>query len=776
MPIGNGRMGTLVWTDDAALHFQINRSDVFAVNREHQGVQFGAADYCGGCARVVLNLGDGALCVTEAFTQRLSLYDAEYTLTAENLTVRCLVSSGTDMLQVEVDDRRRDPQPVRVTLSLWRAAEVVNGGHCARAAMRAHAGAISAVQQFSEGSHFCGSAVSLALPAGAKATAAIDANAYEVTFPSDGGKTVLRFSSAASWRREEEAEICALSILAGEAGQSYAALREQHIPWWHAFWSRTYVHLVSEDGSAQQIERLRHLHLYYMASCSRGRLPPKFNGMLFNTQGDARTWGAQFWLWNTELLYFSLFAADAWDLSEPYFNLYARMLPECEKAARQRWGLPGSYYPETMPFDGPALLPDDIAKEFQDVIYGRKPYTEFSPEAREWGGYCSQLRALSEARDPKSPEWRLPAAGRYTWISHIASSGAEIALQAWWRYRYTGDEGWLRSAAYPQLRGVVEFYRHLAVREADGRYHLSGINAHESFWGARDSTMDLAAIRGIAPIALRVSIQLGVDAELRPLWQDFLDALVPYPMGSDAGAKALNGAVLADDAWAAACLGDVQNNHNNEALCMTPVFPFEDVTLVTPDQQVLRTAQRTLDLSPQRHVYLKGHTSCVHDRMPIIMARMGRSEEMAACLLHHYTAGAGGVLANAMSLAEGEQALSAEFLGTISAAVQDSLLQCLSPHPGEPEILHIIPALPRTWDAEFRLLARGGFLVSGQAGKGELKKLEILSRRGETCRLRNPWTTPCRVSSPGDADCVLTGPICAFPTKPGERYSLSPAT
>jgi hypothetical protein len=39
--------------------------------------------------------------------------------------------------------------------------------------------------------------------------------------------------------------------------------------------------------------------------------------------------------------------------------------------------------------------------------------------------------------------------GRYTWISHILSSGSETAGQARWRYRCTGDEAWLRKVAYP---------------------------------------------------------------------------------------------------------------------------------------------------------------------------------------------------------------------------------------------------------------------------------------------------------------------------------------
>ncbi|MCP3885280.1 MAG: hypothetical protein GY700_07370, partial [Propionibacteriaceae bacterium] len=85
-----------------------------------------------------------------------------------------------------------------------------------------------------------------------------------------------------------------------------------------------------------------------------------------------------------------------------------------------------------------------------------------------------------------------PREDRYTWISHVASSGSELAVQAWWRYRYTGDNEWLRTHAYPLLRGTVEFYRHLVKKSEDGRYHLSGTNAHEDFWGVKDGIMDLA--------------------------------------------------------------------------------------------------------------------------------------------------------------------------------------------------------------------------------------------------------------------------------------------
>ena len=55
---------------------------------------------------------------------------------------------------------------------------------------------------------------------------------------------------------------------------------------------------------------------------------------------------------------------------------------------------------------------------------------------------------------------------QYSWISHVASSGAELAVQAWWRYRVTGDMEFL-DECLSAARGTAEFYRSLA-KGADG--------------------------------------------------------------------------------------------------------------------------------------------------------------------------------------------------------------------------------------------------------------------------------------------------------------------
>jgi hypothetical protein len=160
-PIGNGRMGTLVWTSAGAVHFQINRNDVFAVNRNHAGAQFGPTDYCGGCASVVLDVGGQPLAAGEAFRQRLSLYDAEALVAGAAVELRCFVSSQTDVLVLEIDDQRLEPQPIRLTVSMWRAPEVVHGNHAARYRFSESNDSVTIVQTFDEKDHHCASAVAV---------------------------------------------------------------------------------------------------------------------------------------------------------------------------------------------------------------------------------------------------------------------------------------------------------------------------------------------------------------------------------------------------------------------------------------------------------------------------------------------------------------------------------------------------------------------------------------------------------------------------------------
>ena len=131
-------------------------------------------------------------------------------------------------------------------------------------------------------------------------------------------------------------------------------------------------------------------------------------------------------------------------------------------------------------------------------------------------------------------------------------------------------------------------------------------------------------------------------------------------------------------------------------------------------------------------------------------------------------------LPNGMSLFEGPTAASVEHLGLLATTLQEALVQSVSPHSGEPEIIRVFPAWPSEWEASFRLLVRGGFLVSSEMKEGKVTLVEIESRLGEECRLRNPWARTCVVSEINHGGRELAGELLRFQTAAGSRYRCIP--
>jgi hypothetical protein len=79
MPVGNGRMGSLVWTTPTSLKFQINRVDVFASNRATNSFPERHSDYCGGCGFVDIEFWEDVF-ADEHTAQHLSCYDGLVTV------------------------------------------------------------------------------------------------------------------------------------------------------------------------------------------------------------------------------------------------------------------------------------------------------------------------------------------------------------------------------------------------------------------------------------------------------------------------------------------------------------------------------------------------------------------------------------------------------------------------------------------------------------------------------------------------------------------------
>lgn len=88
------------------------------------------------------------------------------------------------------------------------------------------------------------------------------------------------------------------------------------------------------------------------------------------------------------------------------------------------------------------------------------------------------------------------------------------------------------------------------------------------------------------------------------------------------------------------------------------------------------------------------------------------------------------------------------------------------------DLLRLFPAYDR--DGAFRLPARGGFIVTAQQLGGRLVAVDILSRTGETCKVRLPWKSAwVRDETTGvEKELPVAKGILVFSTERGKHYRI----
>jgi hypothetical protein len=807
LPVGNGRMGSLVWTTARQLRFQINRADVYANDSTSTSFFERHNDYCGGCAFFDIDFGGAAATFPESgFPQRLSLYSGQATVEGKDVTARIFGWPERDVIAIDVEDRRSAPG-VSATLRMLRYETKYFGGdlekfardhvvmverinHRAASRLVVEGNRIALTQDFREGAFCCKSAVAVAVVGRGAAARIVNETDVALETPSGAGKYTILVASAATFDPNHDVLAEVFANLDAAEAKGPANLAVETANWWRDFWSRGSLHLTSPDGEADFVERNYHYYLYLMAVTSRGKLPPKFNGMLWNTNGDLRTWGAQHWFANLSCYYEALPAANRFDLMEPMYAMYFGMLPAAETAARQQWGSQGMYIPETSYFNGLEKLPDDIASEMQDLYLRRKPWEQRSDRflefARTKHPHSSRWNWILSG-SWKEGHWVIAdrGAGPYGPVNHNFATTAKIAYWFWRRYEYTLDREWLRDRAYPMLRGSAEFYRHYPNVKMgdDGRYHIHWVNSNESVLGARDTDEDLSAMHGILPAAIRAAEILGVDEPLRTAWKDFHGKLPPLPTSEDP--EALKPADYRGPRVFVRGLKPVVKGGGGIApdANSLPMWFFDLCHTQSRDTQTLETARNTFTQFLRNGLTDKTPVS-VLSKVPIAAASIGRADAVRLLVPNQIRALSperatayknGGVLANRMTLREGPQALDAQRLGRAAEALHLALLQSAPPAPGEDPVIRLVPAWPAEWSADFQLLARGGFLVRASIRGGKPVFVELESQAGAECRIVNPFGGAVDVHRNGRRAERVGGDLLRLATVKGEKLRLQPA-
>jgi alpha-L-fucosidase 2 len=808
MPVGNGRMGSLVWTTPSALKFQINRCDVFAEDASTVSFPQADSDYASGCGYVDINVaGVGPdVFAAPAFNQHLSLYDGIMTAKGAGLTARVLAWNAHDVMAIEVEDRRKRPEPINIDLRMlryavqyytgmnWRlttnhAVTCQTANHFATSQLHIRDGAILLTQRFSEKEFFDSSAIAIAVVGRESRARFLNESTVELSVAPGAGKFTILISSGATFDRHRDVGDVALQEL-GAAKQkgNFAVLASDNARWWHDFWAAGYVAMHSDDGQADWVGAHYLYFLYLMASSSRGNYPPRFGGMLWYTTGDMRRWGSQYWHANTDAYYRDLMPSGHLELMDPFFSMYFGMQDACALAAKQQWGTKGIYIPEVTFFSGPERIPDRLVQEFQDLFLARKPYAQAS---KEFLAYVQTKNCLNARYNfltfgsYVNGVYVAPTkgAGIFGHCTHFLSGMSGIASEFWQRYELTGDEEWLRSRAYPIIKGVAEFYANFPnlKKESDGRYHIYHVNRIESDWDSQDTPSELGAMQTIFPLALRVSQILGVDHELRPKWQDIADHLASPARGSgNRGNFDQTKTVYARDIAAEVSAASGLAMAHAES---TSAPVHESVETNAPISGRNRERSPAVGANAEANAGWGRVFGSFVGRGEGAIEPLGSEPQLKRRFLGFNMTGGfidpsgdGGaqIFRNRLRLREGPGAIDAEHLAGLAFGIHQSLLTNSVNDTLTISALQLFPSWPKDWTVHFKLLARGNTVVTAAQQGGKILAVKLEPKLGGSIHLRNPWgEAPVHISRGGISE-TQRGETLTIATRPDEVIRISP--
>jgi alpha-L-fucosidase 2 len=480
---------------------------------------------------------------------------------------------------------------------------------------------------------------------------------------------------------------------------------------WAEFWSKSAVEF--ED---KELEALWYRNQYFLACCLKpGKTAP---GLFGNwTSGNIGTaWHGDYHMnYNTQQVWWGVFSSNHVEQHEPYTRLVESLMPMAEWNARVQFGLPGAYFPHSA-FPVPSQV---------------NPYP-----AAPWGYEICET------------PWTVQS--------------------LWWQYRYTLDEAYLRRV-YPMLRAATDFLVAFVSKGADGKYHVIPTVSPEN-WGCtvdfrlnKDCIIDLALIEFLLDAMLEGSQALGLDAALRPRWQEVRRNLAPYPEVDGPYGKVWLDVVDAPAEFV-----------YNVPVTLAPVFPAEQVGLGS-SPALLELARRTT-----RTVRLEGGNDLVWQ--PLVRARLGMLDLDWFKREVRYSMTALGVANDRIRQIGGRYRDRTNFdfmmpmgVWTENLSLPAVLNECMMQSCGG--VIRLFPNTLKLAPARFRdLRATGAFLVSAAWDGRVVSDVSIRSEKGSPARVANPWpgrkAVVRRVDSGAVVAAVEREGALEFSTDRGAAYTV----
>lgn len=531
--------------------------------------------------------------------------------------------------------------------------------------------------------------------------------------------------------RDENLVDAAVGLAERVLKEKWRAVHVRHARAWNRFWSRSSIEIKASDPTgaamakdASLAEELFYRNLYLLACCSKsGVTAPGLLGNWIFT--DYSPWKGVYMLnYNFQQEFWPAFVCNHIELAQPYFDHVFETLPRALATTPVAFGreAPGAYF----------------------------SVTDY-PFRRETPLFCSNL------------------------YDDSMEVSAWVVQHFWRHWQFTGDREFLEQRAYPLLLEVARFYEWFLHRSQradcapyvpkDGKLHIFPTFSPEH-WGVvtpnfernRDAGAAIAFFRYHLLAAAEAAEILQRDADLAARWRELVQQLPDYPTYDTPGGK-----IFVD-------VADAPPIEYNIPAPLVPVFPAEDPCFWAHPEQV-ETARRTA-----RVIQTNGNNSLV--MLGVIRARLGLDDSLAQFLddvrKRLYPNGA-------IELALPDKTPRFMKLGiwtenfAAAGVIAEHLLQSHPDATGK-SLIRLFPGLPFGMDACFAgLVAEGAFEVTAERRAGRVTRLELVSRRGASCRLSNPWGKgSVTLRAGGGKTGTFSGDVIEFPTQPGKTYAIAP--